>query len=461
MNPQDTIDQYSVQGPATGDGTRAGGSSLAGSTGIQGPQEQLTTPTVAPSPAGAPLATAPTDPRIGQLAAAKTQLQTIQESLNAGLDSPAELAVGGFQGEQDPFDTERQQTLARRAQLALHQTEIDATNQIYDEQLNQARLQGEGRLGSTRAIGARGGILGSDFASSQKQEQITANNAQQRAIQAERQAKLGSIMGEVRSAVFEDMEDRRQAYAMGADQVLNYISGEGTRKEKNVNKFAQAALAQGIDISEMDEEELKEIAGKAGVTVADLTAGYYAAQKAAAAENAESDLKARKTEAEISKIEAGIEQGKLKTIGEGTMLYNTETGEMFKNPKTYKADSASGISIGEGTLSQEAIAGVHETLNATRGQKYQNADGEWITPPPEDKYANTQTYMDEFNGFVALGGDPKDFIEEYDPDIYINPQDETRSFLKSHMKKTAADTITDIEEFQQKIDAVQALKEGT
>ena len=240
----------------------------------------------APSPAGAPLATAPTDPRLAQLNDIQTQAQTIQDSLNAGLDPSGSPVIGSFdqfQG-QDPFDEERQQTLARRAQLRLHQAEIDATNQIYDEQLNQARLQGEGRLGSTRAIGARGGILGSDFASSQKQEQITANNAQQRAIQAERQAKIGAIMGNVRSSVLADMEDRRQAYSLGADALLANISGQAAKKQANVQQFAGDLIAQGFDITDLDEEELKAIASEAGVSTRDLISGFSRAKAGIATE---------------------------------------------------------------------------------------------------------------------------------------------------------------------------------
>ena len=45
---------------------------------------------------------------------------------------------------------------AYNEQLAQRQAQIDATNALYRDQLNQARIQGQGRLGSGRAIQARG-----------------------------------------------------------------------------------------------------------------------------------------------------------------------------------------------------------------------------------------------------------------------------------------------------------------
>lgn len=43
------------------------------------------------------------------------------------------------------------------------QAQIDATNAMYRDQLNQARIRGQNRLGSGTAIQSRGGLLGSDF----------------------------------------------------------------------------------------------------------------------------------------------------------------------------------------------------------------------------------------------------------------------------------------------------------
>jgi len=185
------------------------------------------------------------------------------------------------------------------------------------------------------------------------------------------------------------------------------------------------------------------LARPAGLKAKDLLSTYQQLKAQQEAAGAEADLETRKTEAEIAKIEADIAKGQVVTLGEGTMLYNKETGEYFKNPKTYKPDSPSGLSIGEGVLNQESVADVHASLNESRG---------------DDGYANTQLYMDEFNGFVGLGGDPKDFVKEYDPNIYINPNDPTRSFLQTEMKKTPAQAVEEELTALEQLEQLQALR---
>ena len=121
------------------------------------------------------------------------------------------------------------------------------------------------------------------------------------------------------------------------------------------------------------------------------------------------------------------------------MLYNTETGEQFKNPKTYKATAASGLSVGGQVLNQEDISVGHIRLNNTRPPLKKDGSGKPLAVA--DRYADTGEYMKMLDEFVNAGGAPQDFIKEYDPNVYINPKDETRSFLQAAMKKPASGNV--------------------
>ena len=359
------------------------------------------------------------------LAGIKTEALRIQDILNTR--NNFDLSSGqSAEPEFTPFDEEGERKKSQRNQLALYQAEIDATNQVFDQLLNEARLQGQGRLGSQRASAARGGLLGSDFAGSQKNKVEGFNTDIDRGIQAQRTAAIGAIMGNVRSSVQTEIKDKREARQAGATEYLNFLTRSDARRDKNAALFATDFLSQGQNPADFTDEELTEMLQGSGVSKADLIRNYSSAKTSSEAAGAETALETRKTEAEISKIEADIAKGKVISLGEGTMLYNTETGEQFKNPKTYKPTAASGLSMGGQTLNQAQVAGVHMTLNESRGQ---------------DSYANTGTYMEEFNGFVNMGGDPKDFIKEYDPNVYINPADDTRSFLQAAMKKPASGNV--------------------
>lgn len=345
----------------------------------------------------------------------------------------------------DPFDEEEARRNAIRNQTRMYQAEIDATNTVYDQLLNEARIEGTGRLGSQRAIAARGGLLGSDFAGAQKQKVQDFNTDINRGIQAERIAAIGAIEGKIRDSVQLELEGKRQARQLGAEEYNNWLAGKSERKQGYRDQIVTDALTQGIDLTLLSEEELTNLAKPAGLTASDLLSSYARQKAAQEAAGAEADLETRMTEAEIRKIDADIAEGKIKSIGEGTMLYNTETGETFKNPKTYKPDSGSGYVVGGTTVTQGKIAEGHKKLNETRG---------------EDRYADTGVYMDLYNTWVDEGGDPKDFIKEYDPDIYINPQDPTRSFLQTEMKKTTAEAVNEELTQLERLEQLQALRDS-
>ena len=379
-----------------------------------------------------------------QLADIKAEALRIQDIIGSGNfdQGGSNFATASFEEgpAYDPFDEDKARRDSIRNQTRLYQAEIDATNEVYDQLLNEARLEGTGRLGSQRASAARGGLLGSDFAASQKNKVQNFNTDINRGIQAERTAAIGAIMGNVRSSVEEEMRSKREARQLGAEEYMNWLTNRDTRRDNYKNQLVSDMIAQGIDIKDMTDEELAEYVKPAGLSANAVRAAFVQAQVAA-----QPTLEDRKTEAEIRKIDADIAEGKIKSIGEGTMLYNTETGETFKNPKTYKPGSASGLSIGGQSLTQEQIADVHALLNETRGS---------------DGYANTGTYMEQFNGFVALGGDPKDFVKEYDPNIYINPNDPTRSFLQTEMKKTPAQAVEEELTALEQLEQLQQLRDS-
>lgn len=162
----------------------------------------------------------------------------------------------------------------QRNQLDLFQAEIDAVNQAFDQELAQARLEGQGRLGSQRAIAARGGLLGSDFAGAQKERVQNFNTEIRRGIEAERAAKIGSILGTARENAAAEIRAKRLARQQGAQSYLSYLTNQQQVREQNLDRVAQAFIEQGIDPSALDENELAAIASESSTNVPDLLARY-------------------------------------------------------------------------------------------------------------------------------------------------------------------------------------------
>lgn len=309
------------------------------------------------APATSPVMPAPVanpEPTVGEtLQGIKTQALTIQEQLNQIKAAEAAAKGAAFQSPtlatnnvQDPTLNPIDERAIQRNQLKLFQNEINATNKVYDQLYNQKVLEGTGRLGTQRAQAARGGLLGSDFGTAQQEKVMSYNTAEQQAVQAERQTKIGAIMGKVRTAVADEIAAKRLARTQDADAYLKYLTSRDETRSKNTQTIAESFLTQGIDPATLSPDEMKAITGESGISAADIIMQYQTAKKTEDAATAETDLKTRKTEAEIKKIDADIAKGKLITIGEGTMLYDTETGETFKNPKTYAPGTGSGSSVG-------------------------------------------------------------------------------------------------------------------
>lgn len=308
----------------------------------------------APTPAAAPTPTAAPRESVAETYARA-------QAVSAGLPQPTAPAKEPTVAEsfQSPgFETgyptyeelypEIDENKIRRQQLKMYQAEINATNQIYDQMLNESKMEGTGRLGSQRAAAARGGLLGSDFGAAQEDKVTDYNSDQNNLVRQQRTAAIGAIMGTVRKSVADEIAAKRAARKEGADNYISYLTGSRERKNRNLSVAAQALITQGIDPSTLSPDELKAIADEAGLKPNEVINQYRIEKASADSAATANDLKTRKTEAEINKIEADIESGKLITLGEGTMLYNPETGETFKNPKTYAPSTGSGGS-GNGT----------------------------------------------------------------------------------------------------------------
>ena len=156
--------------------------------------------------------------------------------------------------------------------------QIQATRDIYNDQLREAFQEGQGRVGSTRAIQARGGLLGSDFGAAQ-QEKVTGFNSDIRqGIQAEQAAAIAAIMGEGDRFAAARIKERTEAIRQGAKANLEYLKGADERRNAGVSSVVAALIAKGIDVENMSPKDLEEMAKKYQTTSQDILAKYDEAQ---------------------------------------------------------------------------------------------------------------------------------------------------------------------------------------
>lgn len=242
-----------------------------------------------------------------------------------------------------------------RAKLKQYQAQIDATNAVYNDRLNASRLAGQGRLGSSRASQGRSGLLGSDFGAAQTDTVTNANLEADAAVQDERNVAINAILGLARKDALDAVTAKTTAKKAGADALLKYYTEDvPAQKTARLNKIAKALAEKNLDPKDLTPEELKQITTNWNVSADDVSSafGEYMSTTEAAAKKA--DLETKKAQADIDKINADIAAGKLITLGEGSTLYNVETGETIKNPKTYAPTDGNG---------QDRMLTITEALN--------------------------------------------------------------------------------------------------
>lgn len=164
--------------------------------------------------------------------------------------------------------------------LAKFQAQIDATNNMYADELARAKQTGAGRLGTSTAISARRGLLGSDFGNAQYNATENANEDIYRSIENERQAKINAILSQAKSDATAEYRAKRDEFTKGLDARLAYYQSADQRKADNASKASKAIIAQGLDINTIDPTSLSSFAKYYGLTPDDIKATYATEKQA-------------------------------------------------------------------------------------------------------------------------------------------------------------------------------------
>ena len=210
------------------------------------------------------------------------------------------------------------------------QSEIDAINRMYAEKMAAAELDAEGRLGSTGAIQARRGLLGSDFGATQKTRIISANQAIFDTIDAQKTNELVGVYKEIEDDIASELLLQEEAIEQGGVDYLAYLTGQDTRRAENINKTIANMINREV---EPTEELYIDLASKLGTTVENLKA-IYEENKIAYDKTAEIDKLAEEQVGRIARQEeADILQTEAETDKIGVETAETAVG-MLPEEKT-------------------------------------------------------------------------------------------------------------------------------
>lgn len=169
--------------------------------------------------------------------------------------------------------------------LAQMQAEINAQNEIYANKLREAKIAGQGRVGSGVAIQGRSGLLGSDFGNTQTQDVLTANQDVYNLIDAEKQATISALQTKARESGAAAIAAKRAAKEAGLTEYISSLTSAVENKKKQSNEIAKLILSGKLDFTN-DKNVIQQAAKEAGLTVAQLKSSYDDIKRTQDVENA-------------------------------------------------------------------------------------------------------------------------------------------------------------------------------
>jgi hypothetical protein len=204
----------------------------------------------------------------------------------------------------DQFNTPVDPTTIYNNTLSQYQAQIDSLNAVYNDQLNQARVQGQGRIESRQFSQGRSGQLGSGTGEAGVNAVQDANTQVYNAIEDERINAIASVYSKVRSDASASLAAKTAAKKQGADALLAELAAAPERRKANTSNAVKALLAKGVTIDQLTPEQLKSFTDGLGVSSDEFKA-TYATQKSVIEK---AKLDAEKDQADVDKTKAEIEK---------------------------------------------------------------------------------------------------------------------------------------------------------
>lgn len=217
-----------------------------------------------------------------------------------------QISIDRYNESQTPIDADA----IRKQKIREFQQQIDATNQIFTNLTAQAQIQGQDRLGQTRALAARSGNLEQPTGNAQLNNQVTANNQVLGDIGARQTQAIGAILSDANARADAEIAQKEQAKQAGAASYVEYLKGAEDRKATNAQAVLQGLLQQGLSLEDIPQDQFQQLSNSLRVTPQELQNIYKGelAKAAAAQEQAEYERSLKDRDFALQVGEFGLKQ---------------------------------------------------------------------------------------------------------------------------------------------------------
>lgn len=135
------------------------------------------------------------------------------------------------------------------------QDQIDAIKNSYAGLISSENIAGAGRLGATRAVGARSGVLGQDFGNAQMDQTTQLNEQQVKALQNERDVTINGILGKIDSEAYTRAQNEVTTANANSEKYMAYLKDSRDQARTDALTLAKS----GADLSTLSDEQYKKL----------------------------------------------------------------------------------------------------------------------------------------------------------------------------------------------------------
>ncbi len=170
------------------------------------------------------------------------------------------------------------------------QARIDAINGAYNVMVGQQDVVNTGNQGSTRAINARSGLIGSDFGAANDSNQKQAGQNAINAINAERGMKISGVYAEIDQLASQKIAAQKSEALGNANAYKDYLEKAQTRSQTLVKNLG--ATGETVDnLKNTAPDRLKQLLEGSGMSELELSLAMNAARPPAAKIDWKTDIR--------------------------------------------------------------------------------------------------------------------------------------------------------------------------
>lgn len=296
-------------------------------------------------------------------------------------------------------------------QLKSYQAQIDSINAMYADRLNQARIQGQGRIESRQFAQGRSGQIGSGVGEAGVNAVQDANTEVANSIRAEQKNAIDNVYAKVKSGADASLAAKTLAKQAGADKLLEYLNNVPGEKKKATSSAVAELLARGVDVKNMTPEEIKSYTSGLGISEEQLSSEFATQSKILEADKAKKATADLKAKADLEKTQADTAKTNFDITNWGKM---TDYQKSQLSIERYKAQNPTGTASEKKANAMGKIAAeIKPGTTLADGTPVLDASGQYFT-------ASGLKYM--INNAPQLGLTKEEVIEQFGQFVYNDPK---------------------------------------